>query len=72
MPNIPRKMIIVILVLLLAGSILFIIGAVDELTNEVSQTSRNFSFVILGTLLLIPGVYYGFKMVHVIYLIKKI
>lgn len=72
MPNIPRKMIIVVLVLLFAGSTLFIIGAVDELTNEISQTSRNFSFVILGTLLLIPGVYYGFKMVHVFFFNKKI
>jgi len=56
---IPSKIILVCLALFIGGGVLFAIGLVGILDDE-SELGRDISLLILGTILLIPGLYYSY------------
>ncbi|EAR83380.1 transmembrane protein, putative (macronuclear) [Tetrahymena thermophila SB210] len=59
---IPIKIIGICLILLFSGVVLFTIGLVDILQEE-SKTGRDVSLLIIGVILLIPGLYYTFQLI---------
>jgi len=56
---IPTKIILVCLALFIGGGVLFTIGLMGVLGEE-SELGRDVSLLILGTILLIPGLYYSY------------
>lgn len=58
---IPTKIVLVCLALFLGGGILFSIGLIDILSED-SQLGRDISLITLGSILLIPGVYYSYQL----------
>lgn len=59
-------MLFTIFTMFFAGLILFLIGVADGLTNNTPQSSRDLSFMIIGSILLIPGMFYSYRIIHVI------
>jgi hypothetical protein len=55
---------------LIAGLVFFFIGLVEFFSSDSDSKSRDLAFIIVGTLLLIPGFYYSMKLVQV-YLSKN-
>lgn len=59
MPPLPKKPLVISILLFLAGSSLIIIGCIEELVDI--DPSRGIAFWVLGGLLFIPGAYYSYK-----------
>lgn len=59
-PKIPIKPLIAAILLLLCGIVLTIMGFVEEFTN-FEEPSRGIAFWVLGSLTLIPGIYFTFQ-----------
>ncbi len=59
-------MVYIISFLCLAGSILFLIGIIDRFTADRPEKDRDLTFIIVGSICLIPGLFYGVKMIKVI------
>ena len=56
-------MTIIVLILFFAGLTLFLLGIIYYFNEEEKNVKRDLSFISMGSLLLIPGIFYLIKLI---------